>query len=157
MSDRRKKPLLALAPAKIDTDPVTDHPEVVRQKGQTHEIPRLCALDGFSEELNQRRGIDIKRLEPLTQLRVKTAETVYEMTVLEPFASRVLIQGGPLFNCGAEMKVAGASLGRSFLKLSSIWIGLQLELHVGDCTVVTSPVRSIEILTDTFPEGDFAA
>ncbi len=32
-----------------------------------------------------------------------------------------------------------------------------MELHSGDCTVVTSPVNSIGILEDSFPTGSFAA
>ncbi|GMR23953.1 MAG: hypothetical protein BMS9Abin37_2433 [Acidobacteriota bacterium] len=124
-------------------------------KGQ--RVPRLCLLDGFAEGLKESCGVNLTRLEALTELRVTTATAVYQITVLEPFRSKVLIQGGTLFADAAEVTLSGASLGRSFLKMSCIWIGLQIELHSGDCTVVTSPVRSIEILEDTFPTGSFAA
>jgi hypothetical protein len=140
-----------------DTDPEKEpsrEPRQLEAKGQ--RVPRLCLLDGFSRELKASRGLNLARLESLTELRVRTASAVYRITVLDPFRSRVLIQGGSLFTDATQMTLSGASLGRSFLKLSSIWLGLQMELHVGDCTVVTSPVSSIEVLKDT-STGSFVA
>jgi hypothetical protein len=135
--------------------PTIDAPE--RERSPGHRVPRLCLLDGFAEGLNDSRGVNVTRLEALTQLQVTTADTVYRLTILEPFKSRILIEGGPLFGGGREVTLSGASLGRGFLKMRCIWIGLQMELHTGDCTVVTSPVSAIELLEDTFPTGSFAA
>ena len=157
MKDRSNKTLL-LEPSTPDVDPEKESSRERRQpKAKVHRVPRLCLLDGFSEGLKESRGVNLTRLETLTQLRVKTVSTVYQITVLEPFRSKVLIQGGSLFANPAEVTLSGASLGRSFLKMSCIWIGLQMELHSGDCTVVTSPVNAIEILEDTFPTGSFTA
>lgn len=147
MTERSRK-TLQLAPPAAGPD---------KDEEKVHRVPRLCLLDGFAEGLNESRGVNLMRLEALTQLRVKTAETVYQITVLEPFKSRILIEGGMLFAGGREVTLCGASLGRSFLKMRCIWLGLQMELHTGDCTVVSSPVSSIEILEDTFPTGSFAA
>lgn len=127
------------------------------ESGKVHRIPRLCSLDGFAEGLQDSRGISLTNLEALTHLRVKTADTVYRITILEPFKSRILVQGGPLFAQGQEVTLCGASLGRSFLKMRCIWLGLQMEFHTGDCTIVTSPVSSIEVVDDHFPTGSFAA
>jgi len=159
MSDRNNKTQLLEA----YTPDVEVGPEQERsgERGQAEakgqRVPRLCLLDGFAEGLKESRGVNLTRLEALTELRVKTAGAIYQITVLEPFRSKVLIQGGSLFAEAAEVTLSGASLGRSFLKMSCIWIGLQMELHSGDCAVVTSPVSSIEILEDTFPTGSFAA
>ena len=151
MSNRSSK-TLHLAPPAPDVEVDERH-----SQPKSHRVPRLCLLDGFAEGLKESRGVNLTRLEALTELRVKTASAAYQITVLEPFKSKVLIQGGSLFANAAEVTLSGASLGRSFLKMSCIWIGLQMELHSGDCTVVTSPVSSIEILEDTFPTGSFAA
>ena len=159
MSDRSNKTLL-LEPYTPDVEAGAEkeHSGDPRQpKAKGHRVPRLCLLDGFAEGLKESRGVNLTRLEALTELRVKTASSVYQITVLEPFKSKVLIQGGTLFADAAEVTLSGASLGRSFLKMSCIWIGLQMELHSGDCSVVTSPVSTIEILEDTFPSGSFAA
>jgi len=151
MADRSSKTLQLTRPA--------GGPKQARSSSEArvHRVPRLCLLDGFAEGLNDSRGVNLMRLETLTQLRVKTADTLYQITVLDPFKSRILIEGGMLFAGGREVTLSGASLGRSFLKMRCIWLGLQMELHTGDCTVVTSPVSSIEILDDTFPTGSFAA
>ena len=159
MSVRNNKTLLVEpVTSDVEADPEKERsgePRQAQDKG--HRVPRLCLLDGFAEGLKESRGVNLTRLEALTELRVKTASSVYQITVLEPFKSKVLIQGGTLFADAAEVTLSGASLGRSFLKMSCIWIGLQMELHSGDCSVVTSPVSSIEILEDTFPSGSFAA
>ena len=159
MTDRSNKTLL-LEPRTpdVDTSPEEERSRERKEpESKAHRVPRLCLLDGFAEGLKESRGINLMRLEALTELRVKTADTVYQVTVLEPFKAKILIQGGRLFANGTEVTLSGASLGRSFLKMRCIWIGLQMELHTGDCTVVTSPVSSIEILQDTFPTGSFAA
>lgn len=153
MTDRSNKTLLHEPHASdVETGPKEE-----RSSERQHQIPRLCSLDGFAEGLKESRGINLMRVEALTQLRVKTADTVYQITVLEPFKSKILIEGGRLFAGGQEVTLSGASLGRSFLKMRCIWIGLQMELHTGDCTVVTSPVSSIEVLEDAFPTGSFVA
>jgi len=159
MNDRSNKTLL-LEPYTVDVEAGPEKErsgERQQPKAKVHRVPRLCLLDGFAEGLKESRGVNLTRLETLTQLRVKTASAVYQITVLEPFRSKVLIRGGSLFADAAEATLSGATLGRSFLKMSCIWLGLQMELHIGDCTVVTSPVSSIEILEDTFPTGSFAA
>ncbi len=118
---------------------------------ERHRVPRFCTLDGFSEELKLRGGIDPRELEPLTRLRVKTVHSLYEITMLDPADSRMLIRGGRLFPEGAEAKLSGATFGGSLLKMSWIGHGMRMELYIGGCTVVTSPVRSIEILEESFP------
>ena len=159
MSDRNKNSLL-LEPNTPDVEagPEKERSGERRQaQDKGHRVPRLRLLDGFAEGLKESGGVDLTSLEPLTELRVKTATAVYQITVLEPFKSKVLIQGGSLFADAAEVTLSGASLGRGFLKMSCIWIGLQMELHSGDCSVVTSPVSSIEILEDTYPTVSFVA
>jgi hypothetical protein len=156
--DKTNKTLL-LEPRRSDTETEQEKQrsrEPRQSKVKGHRVPRLCLLDGFSRELSSSRGVNLGRLEPLTELRVRTASAVYRITVLDPIRSRVLIQGGSLFTDAKQMTLSGASLGRSFLKMSSIWLGLQMELHVGDCTVVTSPVSSIEVLEDS-STGSFVA
>ena len=158
MSNRSSKTLhLTPHAPDVEANPPKEHSAEQQPQAKAHRVPRLCLLDGFAEGLKESRGVNLTKLEPLTELRVKTASSVYQITVLEPFKSKVLIQGGSLFADAAKVTLSGASLGRSFLKMSCIWIGLQMELHSGDCAVVTSPVSSIEILEDTYPTGSFLA
>lgn len=153
MTERTNNKTLLLEPVASSVE----NRDETRSGAKVHRIPRLCSLDGFAEGLKESRGINLMRLEMLTQLRVTTAETVYRVTVLEPFKAKILVEGGALFAGGQQVTLLGASLGRSFLKMRCIWIGLQMELHTGDCTVVTSPVSSIEVLEDDFPAGPFVA
>ncbi len=121
------------------------------RREESHRVARFATLDGFSEELRVRGGIDPRELEPLTRLRVKTVHSLYEITMLDPADSRMLIRGGMLFAEGAEAKLSGATFGASLLKMGWIGHGMRMELYIGGCTVVTSPVRSIEILEESFP------
>ena len=155
MTERSDKALL-LELHRLDDEVVSDE-DRSQPDEKVHRVPRLCLLDGFAEGLKDSRGVNLTRLPPLTELRVRTASSVYRITVLEPFKSKILIQGGTLFADGREVSLSGASLGRSFLKMNCIWLGLQMEFHTGDCSVATSPVSSIEILEDSLPTGSFAA
>ena len=121
------------------------------RRRQSHRVPRTCALDGFVEETKLRGGIDPRELEPLTRLWVKTVHSFFEITMLDPPESRILIRGGALFAEAAEAKLSGATFGGSLLKVGWIGHGMRMELYIGGCTVVTSPVRSIEILEVSLP------
>jgi hypothetical protein len=54
-----------------------------------------------------------------------------------------MVRGGAFFPDFTRVRVAGSSLGGSFLKLHGIYIGFRMELADGARMVVTSPVETV--------------
>ncbi len=106
----------------------------------------LCTFDGFVEGLSRAAGVRLADLQALTTLRVRTNHSTYRIMVLDPSEGRILIQGGKHFVEPVEACLNGSSLGGSSLKLD--WVGqrMRMEISRGGRPIVTSPVRSIEIL-----------
>jgi hypothetical protein len=100
-------------------------------------------------------GLDLTSLEPLTKLAVETDSARFEMTVINPSESEILIQGGALFPRPFQAKLGGASFGGTFLKSHWIGVDMRMELICRDGTFVTLPVRSIKILEQTDLLGPF--
>ncbi len=107
-------------------------------------LPRLCTLEGFREDIHSRSGVDVRELLPLTRLRVRTHNSLYQLTVLSPGELRVLIQGGRFFAEPVEASLGGSSYGGSMLKTRWIGLGMRMEIYGEDGPVVTSPVRSVQ-------------
>jgi hypothetical protein len=104
--------------------------------------PTAQSLDRWSSH-NWRDGLQINELDNLERLSVRTRNSTYEITVLRPQTSEVLVRGGQFFPDYTRARLTGASLGGSFLKLHGIYVGFMMELQSGDQTVVTTKVRSI--------------
>ena len=98
-------------------------------------------------------GVSIDQLSPLDRLLVRTRHSTYEIVATEAGPADVLVRGGSFFPEFTPARLAGASLGGSFLKLRSVHVGFAMELAVGMRTIVTSPVRSITI-TPADPAGE---
>ena len=107
-----------------------------------------CTLDGFVRELAASEGINIRDVEPFTTLLVQTTNSLYRIIPLEAGRSRIMVQGGQFFPDLVEARLAGSSLGGSFLKLHWIGGGLHMEINSGGERIVTSPVRSFRIEQD---------
>lgn len=124
---------------------------------QTEEVlvPRRCTLDGFAEEASRRGGMDLAELPALTCLEVRTQNTAYEVIVLNPFESKVLIRGGRFFTERAESFVCGSSYGGNLLKVSWVGVGMRLEVMREGRRIVTSTVQSVNILDDASLPGPF--
>ena len=118
-------------------------------------VPCQCTLDGFTDEVTASKGIRLTDLGALTTLHVRTVNSLYRVVALDPAEERILIQGGAYFPVPTEARLAGASLGGSMLKLSWLGCGLRMEVCVDGQRVVTSPVRSIEITSETELPGPF--
>ena len=81
MSDRSNKTaLLEPHTRNAEAGPEKERSSEHQPESTVHRVPRLCLLDGFSEELNEGRGINLTRLEALTVLQVKTASAFYQIT-----------------------------------------------------------------------------
>ena len=90
-------------------------------------------------------GIHVADLAQLERLVIRTANSTYEIVVLCPATGSVLVRGGAFFPVFMPARLAGSSLGGSFLKLRSIHVGFRLELNTERGFIITSPVRSASI------------
>jgi hypothetical protein len=118
-------------------------------------VPRRCTLDGFAEEASRRGGMDLAALPALTRLEVRTQNTAYEVTLLSPLESRVLIRGGRFFAEPAESYLCGSSYGGNLLKVSWVGVGMRLEVMREGRRIVTSTVQSVNVLDDASLPGPF--
>lgn len=118
-------------------------------------VPRHCTLDGFAEVALANDGLDVAGLEPLTPLHVQTENTHYQLTLLDPLASEVLVQGGSFFVMPTKATLCGSSFGGSFLKSRWVGVGMRMEIFGEGRNIVTSPVRSIRVETDEALPGPF--
>jgi len=79
------------------------------------------------------------------ELRVWTANTLYELLVIDAARLNVLVRGGRFFAEARPALLAGSRSSPSGLRVGGIQVGLSLELHVDGQAIVTSPVRRIEV------------
>jgi hypothetical protein len=107
--------------------------------------PRASLLDVWSSH-DWTQGVQIDRLETLDRVFVQTANSLYELTVLVPSTGEVSVRGGKYFSEAVTARVAGSSLGGSFLKHRGIYVGYQVELIHGNDTVVTGLAQKIDVL-----------
>jgi hypothetical protein len=86
-------------------------------------------------------GLNLREVEPLTTLLIRTRNSVYRITVTG--GSAVFVQGGRLFPEATAALLEGASRGGGLLRVGCIALGCCLEMRVGDRRIVTSPVCSM--------------
>ena len=92
-----------------------------------------------------REGVCLDELALLERLVVQTANSTYEIVLVAPDQARILVRGGAFFPVFTPARLAGSSLGGSFLKLRSVHVGFAIEFAVDKRAIVTSPVRSISV------------
>lgn len=90
-------------------------------------------------------GVRVDQLFALDRLIVVTENSTYHLVVVAPATAEVLVRGGAFFPVYTPVRVAGSSLGGSFLKLKSVHAGFRLELSTGDGFIITSTVRTVAI------------
>ena len=90
-------------------------------------------------------GLQIENLENLDSLAVRTRNSVYEITILSRCTGEVLVRGGRFFRERTVARLAGSSLGGSFLKMGGVYPGFCLEFQDGDRRIVTSTVQSVAL------------
>ena len=74
---------------------------------------------------------------------VTTRRSVYEIIVLHGKAGDILVRGGSGFPEFRHALFVGSTANGRALKLNTIDIGLRMELHLGDGSVVTSAVTAV--------------
>jgi hypothetical protein len=95
-----------------------------------------------------RDGVVVDRLLTHDRVSVRTHHSLYEIVVTEPHSGEVLVRGGTFFPEFTRARVAGCSLGGSFLKVHGIYVGFRIELVTSSQMIITSPVETIAIARD---------
>ncbi|MBI4472254.1 MAG: hypothetical protein HY646_06270 [Acidobacteria bacterium] len=90
-------------------------------------------------------GLQLENLDDMQQLTVQTENSTYEITTICSRTGDILIRGGRFFPEFTAARLAGSSLGGSFLKLRGIYAGFNLEIHFDRRSIITSRVRSIAL------------
>ena len=107
-------------------------------------VPASGLLSSWSAH-DWRGGVRVDELSALERLIVTTANSTYEIILVSPASANVLVRGGAFFPVFTEARLAGSSLGGSFLKLRSVHVGFRLELGTDKGFIITSPVRTVTI------------
>ena len=95
-----------------------------------------------------RSGVQLEHANALDAFVVRTANSTYEITVLSPLTGDILVRGGAFFPVVTKARLAGASLGGSFLKRHGIYVGFRLEFVSDQTPIVTTPVQTITVNHD---------
>ena len=90
-------------------------------------------------------GVQLESLPDFSEIAVQTKNTLYEITIIDGPNREVLIRGGKFFPDRTPARLAGSSLGGSFLKVGGIYAGFNMEVLSSGTSIVTSPVQSIRI------------
>ena len=107
-------------------------------------VPARGLLSSWSAH-DWRGGIRVDDMAALERLIVTTANSTYEIVLVAPASANVLVRGGAFFPVFTPARLAGSSLGGSFLKLRSVHVGFRLELGTDRGFIITSPVRTVTI------------
>jgi hypothetical protein len=113
-------------------------------------IFRGALLDAWSD-YGWKDGVQIDTLRDLDELVVQTENSTYEITTISPHTGEIVVRGGRFFPEFTPARLAGSSLGGSFLKVRGVYVGFSMELHADGKTIVTSRVRSISLPSETKP------
>src|SRR6266568_6543254 len=99
-------------------------------------------LDTWSAH-DWKEGVQLETSQDMEKLIIRTENSTYEITVISPRTGEILIRGGRFFPEFTPARLAGSSLGGSFLKLRGIYVGFNLEFRAGERAIITSQVQSI--------------
>jgi len=114
--------------------------------GSTMSCSAGALLDTWSSH-GWTEGVQLETMPDMAIFTVQTENSTYEVTVISGCAGDILIRGGRFFPEFTEARLAGSSLGGSFLKLRGIYVGFSLEIHFDKRLIITSRVRKISIAT----------
>jgi hypothetical protein len=134
-------PLAKIRPAMDTTDTKKTAPTTA---DTTTAVPAAAVLNAWNSH-SWDDGLHIEQLSALERLTVLTQHSTYEIVVVSPGTAEILVRGGEFFPQFTAARLAGSTLGGSFLKMRSIHVGFRIEFAVGRGVIVTSPVRTITV------------
>lgn len=117
-------------------------------RGEGYDMPQTSLLEGFSSRADLAEGVSLSDLKPRTKIILRTRNSQYIITVLDPLTRHIRLEGGGFFAVPTEAVLWGASFGGSFLKAGWIGIGFRMEVELRRAdgqsqTIVTSPVDAL--------------
>lgn len=115
-------------------------------------VPASAVLSAWNDYA-WRDGIRVDELLALDRLTVITRHSTYEIVLVSPASAEILVRGGTFFPEFTEARLAGSTLGGSFLKLRSVHVGFRLEFAVGKGVIITSPVSSVTLAPASTPRS----
>jgi hypothetical protein len=100
-------------------------------------------LDGFTQVVGNADGVNVRALEPLASLLVRTKNSTYQIHKLD--GASTIVQGGRFFQTPTTVDACGATMGGSCIKFGWIGVGFCLEFIADGQRVITTRVRAIRI------------
>jgi hypothetical protein len=88
-------------------------------------------------------ALQVERLDALQALRVTTANSTYDIAIVNAADGEILVRGGKYFPGWTPVHLLGCSLGGGLLKRHAVHVGFRLELSWAGRIVITSPVRAV--------------
>ena len=120
-------------------------------QNQTTAVPAAAVLSTWNSH-SWDNGLHIDQLSALDRLTVLTQHSTYEIVIVSPATGEVLVRGGQFFPEFTSVRLAGSTLGGSFLKMRAIYPGFLMELLHGGRRIVTTPVQRIASLPPGTPQ-----
>ena len=114
-------------------------------RGSRTLVPASSLFDSWTT-YDWRDGVVVDHLSPHDRLVVRTRNSIYEIVVTVPHTAEVLVRGGAFFPEFTAARVAGSSLGGTFLKLHGVYTGFQLELVSESGPVVTTRIAAVSVV-----------
>jgi len=102
-----------------------------------------ATLDTLTNVAGEADGVNVRALDPLASLFVRTKNSTYQINTLDGTAA--IVQGGRFFQTPTTVDACGATMGGSCIKLGWIGVGFCLEFIADGRRVVTTRVRAIGI------------
>jgi hypothetical protein len=110
-------------------------------------VRRDALLDRFTEDVAGTRGVDVRMLEPLTAVTVRTRNSTYEL--IANGGTSMIVRGGRFFPDATRARLEGSGFGGTMLKMAWIAVGLRMEIFANGQRIITSPVRDITVEPST--------
>jgi hypothetical protein len=131
---------------KCRSDYVRDHhqEESPGRVINSETLLRGAVLDVWSQS-SWRNGTQIDELEEMQRIHVRTAYSLYEITVIDGRNGGILVKGGEYIPDLTEGQLTGATLGGSFCKMRGIYPGFKMEFVANGQRLITSTVQTVSV------------
>jgi hypothetical protein len=129
--------------AGTDVDVVETLPEEHDDRRADKPSPRF--LDDVVLACRAAEGVAVDSLEAGATLLVETGNSRYRFIVVDGPKRRVIVKGGAKFLRATPVRIDGATVGGSALKLGWILVGLPFQVSQGCRRIRSSSVRSVTV------------
>jgi hypothetical protein len=108
-----------------------------------YTTPLYCASDtDISLSLD---SVTLMALESCDTIHVRTRNSYYEISLLDPKSGRAIVRCGDHFAEPVEAIVSSVTFGDCMLKLGWLGVGFRMEINTDGQRTVSSPVRSLRV------------